>query len=84
MPYTLEMVKFKKQKGAMRIVPEGGDMFAVEKRRGRQKNLLFIEFVDEQQNDGVDDQFYRGIAIDKEKENIVVLEEIEHIIYVLE
>ena len=80
MPYTLEIVKFKKQKRVMRIGAEGGDMFAVEKRRGRQKNLLFIEFVDEQQNDGVDDQFYRSIVIDKEKENIVVLEEIEHII----
>lgn len=32
MPYTLEMVKFKNQKGAMRIGAEGGDMFAVEKR----------------------------------------------------
>ena len=57
-------------------------MFAVEKRST--KNLLFIEFVDEQQNDGVDDQFYRSIVIERIK-NIVVLEEIEHIItYVLE
>ena len=31
------------------------------------KNLLFIEFVDEQQNDGVNDQFYRSIVIERIK-----------------
>ena len=40
----------------------GRGLFEIEKEAKETKNSLFIEIVDEQQNDGVDDQFYRSIV----------------------